>query len=179
MSELNRQDEPLRVKGELFVKRLEGNEAIEVCVLSLKPEGFMTHWQPANGKRKGYSLPCTKPVEQCEGHRRHLPTRWRGYLHCFEIHKGQQLYLEITPETLQNLKCLIGESTIYRGLCINFKRMNGKQTRIVTTLLPEWGRRSNAALPQPQSVEPMLRKLWTISSSNAQGQEGESGSERV
>jgi hypothetical protein len=141
----------------------------------MKPEGFMTHWQPAAGKRKGFSLPCTKPIAECEGHKRHLPTRWGGYLHCFEIHKGAQLYLEITDETLQNLKSLLGENAMYRGLCINFKRMNGKQTRIITTLLMDWARRNGGPIPQPTSVEPMLRKLWAISASNAAEQEGHNG----
>jgi len=168
---LNRQEEPKRERGELFVKRLEGNEQVEVCVLSAKVEGFLTHWQPAKGGRKGYSLPCTQPTEECEGHKRQLPSRWRGYLHVFEIHKGQSFFLEITPETLHNLKALVGESTVWRGLCICFKRMNGKNTRIAVTLLTEWGRRSSAALPQPLSVETMLRKLWNISKATHEGSE--------
>jgi hypothetical protein len=171
MSELNRQDEPKKGKGELFVKRLDTAERIEVCVLCNKPEGFQTHWQPSNGRRKGFSLPCTKPIEECIGHKSRLPQRWRGYLHCFELHRGTPLFLEITPETLTNMKALIGESTIWRGLCVRFQRMNGKQTRVAVELLMEWGRRSGAPLAEPLSVEPMLRRLWQISQEN-QGREG-------
>jgi len=172
MSELNRMEEPQKEKGELFIKRLDAGEQIEVVCLSVKPEGFLTHWQPAHGNRKGYSLPCTKPIEECEGHVRRLGTRWRGYIHCFELHKGKPLFMEITPETLQNLRCLLGEATIYRGLVFGFKRMNGKNTRIITTLLAEWARRSHAPLTEPLSVEPMLRKLWQMSRENRPSEGG-------
>lgn len=162
MSELNKCPFPPKGPKQLWVERLKANQILEVVCLSPAVEGYMTHWQPLPGKFKGYSIPCTNPTSECEGHKRGLGQRWRGIMHCFQWNKGKQLYLEITPETQEHLGNIMGPDLSYRGHCFRFTRMDGDQTRVKVELLPDYAQRTKRELAPFKSADATMQKMWDL-----------------
>lgn len=160
MGEFRRTDRPPAAGPAHRIERLKKNEQVQVCILCDKPEWFLTHWQPAKGNRKGFSMPHVDPHEECKGCQAHLPQKWRGFLECLDFHKKVRCFQEITPGMLEDLERLLPDAVSYRGLVIIMKRLNGDQARLKCQLEPHWESRSNEPLLPAIGVEKVLRKLW-------------------
>lgn len=153
------------------IERLAANQKMFVAVLGDQIEWFLTHWMPRSGKRKGYSLPCLTPHEQCRGHQLQLPSKWRGYLHVKEMTNGKVCFVEVTQGMGEDLKKVVPDALSYRGMCLNIWRLNGDQARLKCDIQAHWEARSKDPLPPTYSVEKILKKLWDY---NEKGDDGES-----
>lgn len=148
---LDRDDRPPRPGPNVEIKRLKANHQIHVLVLGMI-QGYWVHW---NGLR---SEPCFQDHQTCPGHLRQLPRRWKGYLHCFDLVERVELFLELTPLAVKQVKAVCGQESGWRGVRMSVKRHNGDRTRLtveVSKLSDNVDR-----LPAAKDVWPVLAQLW-------------------
>lgn len=155
MSVLNRSNRPPERGPELFVRRLKANEQIQVVILSDKIDGFLSHWTGT------VSVPCTQPVEECEGHLAGFPARWRGYLHVMNLLDGKDFFLELTKGAQDQMEIQLESESSWRGLRIFVKRMGGDASRLKVDIQAPWERVTNKPLPPAKDPENSLARLYS------------------
>lgn len=160
MFELETSDRPPPAGPSLRIERLSAAQAMTCCFLGQKVEWILTHWQPAKGAGKGWSVPHNKEKENCDGCKRELPSRWRGFACVIDMEKHVKCFLEITPGCQQDLDMVFGKEAPLRGEVCKIRRMQGDQARLKLEMLACWSRRTDKPLAAFSSVIPVLEELW-------------------
>lgn len=124
MLPLKRQNAPPRSTVELWVKRLKANESVHVTILSPSLWGTWTHWNGSNTE------PCYECKAKCPGHRKGLPTRWKGYLHVYDLLSKDCYFLELPPGAARQFLDLVGDDLALRGVRVEVKRQAGRKARL-------------------------------------------------
>jgi hypothetical protein len=152
--QLNRNDDPPDRNGELWVLRLKGNTKRTFTIVSTKLWGVRTHW---NGKR---TVPCFKPTDSCEGCKKCMPQRWKGYLHAFDGARRGYCFLELTPEAARQLLAQFPKGFNLRGQRIEVERTSSDQGRLHVNVLAPTPNLS--ILPPEMSPKDTLLNLWEV-----------------
>lgn len=136
----------------LWIRRLAAGEQAEVIALAKTLRGYRLHW---NGRR---TVPCTYPIDECNGCKRSQPTKWRAYLHCYHMVEQRPEILEITESTWQKLGTLPALDHDLRGQRFTFRRSAAKRGSItVTSATPYY---DLGGLPKERDLLPILQKFW-------------------
>jgi hypothetical protein len=152
--DLYRMDQPPRPGPELWIRRLRAGQSMTATILAASLYGLIVHW--AGSK----SAPCYKDKKKCDGCKRQLPQRWKGYLHAFDHDKREQCFVEVTPLTAESLASQVGTRGGYRGVRVRFERLNGDKARMRVTLLGT----TDLGIEMPKERDPYetLAKLWGL-----------------
>lgn len=154
MGNLRRVFDPPTVRPEFWVKRLEGGESYGAFILSSSLFACETHWCGHD------SIPCTDPVEECIGHQRKYPLRYRAYLHCWHQGTDKHEILEITEGGAKQIFGVFGKTPRLRGVQINIKRHGGKTGLLKIQFGVPFQTLSEEPLPAERLIEPSLRNVW-------------------
>lgn len=120
--------------------------------------GVMTHWNDLGGPR-GRSERCCAPKATCYGCDKQLPSRWKGWLHCFDLRTRNEIFLEITPAGGEQIEIERPKDGTLRGLKIEARRsQGGDRGRFTVTLGLFSG--DLEKLPAAKDPEPVLEVLW-------------------
>lgn len=154
MANFRRSSAPAEGPAAVWVKRLRASEEVAVVVLSDKMDGFISHWTGS------VSIPCVEPADECDGCSKSLPTRWRGYLHCLDLHSGKEYYLEVTRGAYEQIALQLECEQGYRGMRLQIRRMAGDQSRLKVQINAPWDKLTNKPLPAYQDPEASLLGLY-------------------
>lgn len=123
-------------------------------IFSLRITWLCSHW---NGAR---SQPCIDPSEECDGCRKELPTKWKGYFHARSLTTDVEGFVEITPTIGDAIRGQSDYPLSLRGMRIELRRTKGDKGRLQCVLLPCIC--SLDSLPQEKDPTPVLKQLWDI-----------------
>lgn len=137
------------------IERIGAGSRWTVCLLG-PLWGVWTHW---HGEAKRSQGCYGDQSDDCEGCKRGLPRRWKGYLHVIHLEAGEECFVEITPVIAQALACQIPRDIPYRGNRLTIKRGAGLKARLEATLLP--AERNIELLPASKDPEAILKALWS------------------
>lgn len=137
-----------------LIRRLKAGEKFNFILLG-NLWGCWTHW--AGNK----SEPCTGEKQDCVGHRKGLPVRWKGYLHVVNQETRQLEFLEVTPLSADQLLEIVGRDQPLRGNRIHVRRGEGTKARLTITILAA-ATAINPGIVLPPGEDPSgtLRRLW-------------------
>jgi len=157
MKKLARQDTPPRPGPNLPLIRIKSAEPKAFIILGSGIRGQWTHW---NGKA---SEPCYEPKEECNGCRRGLPRRWKGYIHVYTVAEKKEGFVEVTPTAADILKHFLPADASYRGECIMLNRSsNSEKGRLKCSVHAPYA--NVASLPAERDPLETLAKLWKLDS---------------
>lgn len=148
------EDNVPRAGPELFIKRLTANESVQGVICSCKLRGIWIHWNP----KRNVSEPHFKDENKCPGCLNQRPKRWKGYLHCCTAPKGEEIFLELTPESAGALVSVLGKDTVWRGNRIQVVRGKSNASRLTVTVLTRAG--ENFPIPTERDPAESILKLW-------------------
>lgn len=134
--------------------RLKNANVRRFVILSAEVTGIWSHW---DGER---SVGCTgTDKDDCEGHRKEWPLRWKGYLHVIDSYTSKPGFLEVTPGCAKALLTFFGTSRSMRGYNLKVWRSSDKKG---SRLLCEVGQPVAAleALPSERDPYPSVARLW-------------------
>jgi hypothetical protein len=154
MSDFSTQHTPPAPGPEIPIERVRANDQRCYVVLSPALWGVWTHWA---GDR---SMPCWSERKDCDGCKRGLPRRWKGYLHCWNRQTGREAFAELTPLSAENLLAQVPDGAALRGLRLTLKRTAAKNGRLLVLLDP-----GVQAIPRGiEAKDPcgVLCKLWGV-----------------
>ena len=149
-----RDDIPPPTGPTLKIFRLKANKSGTFALFGSRVHGFWTHWAG------GCSEPCTEPIENCVGHQRQWPLRWKGYLHCHWQERAEEGFLELTPVARDELLLLLGGEEELRGSRVTVARGGGDKSRLKIGIMPRWKAWSGTEVPPEKDPENTLIKLW-------------------
>jgi hypothetical protein len=147
---------------ELNVIRLKAMQTFSGVSLGTRIRGYRTHWD----KGAKQTIPCFQPHIDCDGHRRNLPQRWKGYLHV-ERHRRlddrrvekEEGFLELTPVAAMDLRNGLGHIADLRGIPFTLTRLNGDKAHLrVAVFLDHVVAVSE--LPPERSPYETLMRIW-------------------
>lgn len=153
---------PVPKAGPAFeIVRLKAAQTLEGIFLSDFPWGYLTHWIERG--KKGFSVECKKGVAQCRCDTEELPTRWKGYLHVWDIRRNRECFLEITPYVFESMKGWVPSGEDYRGLKFKASRSKGADNgRLTIVIGSPYQRQDRDALPPARDPRPFLEALWNL-----------------
>jgi len=140
------------------IVRLKAGMALDGFICSDQLWGYMTHWIVRG--RKGFSVECTKGKKTCRCESDELPTRWKGYFHCWDVRRSREVFLEITPFVADELLKNVQGRESFRGL--KFKATRGRgadNSRLNLTIYPY---QTSENLPASKDPRPYLEALWAL-----------------
>jgi hypothetical protein len=143
-----------RVGPKMDIIRLEGGESKQYHSLSPAIHEYMIHWDPIVRR----SVHCLEDPTLCEGCKREMPTKYRGYL-CIENTVRRQAWVEITNECALDLLAQTATYDSLRGLMIKLTRTPSSKGRLYVDVLIHQARDSKL-LAADASPETILRTLW-------------------
>lgn len=152
MDQLNLEHVPPQPGPRMPIIRIKAGERIGVVILSPSIWGLWTHWAG------NHSLPCFAEKSQCEGCKRGLPRRWKGYVHVVVENERRQGFLELTPLSAESLLMQSEKGRPLRGYRFEIKRLAGDKARMhVRSTHPD---PSPFGLPHHQDPQSTLMRLW-------------------
>jgi hypothetical protein len=154
MSTLNTCHMPPPNGPELLIIRLRAGKKLTCVILSHALWGVWTHW---NGSR---SEPCFSEKSHCNGCKRGLPKRWKGYLHVWDFERRRQVFVELTPTAAESINNQVGLGSVLRGYRVSLERMKGDQSRLIVHVHPMHP--DVESLPSAKDPDATLRKLWGV-----------------
>jgi hypothetical protein len=95
----------------------------------------------------------------CEGCDRHIDKRWKGYLGCWDRHKGRMALAEVTREAFEKCPGFKDYKDRLRGLVVQLVRNGSSKNARVTAKLMAWAG-SAVELPPPVDVKAALQRIW-------------------
>jgi hypothetical protein len=152
MSTLNTCHTPPPNGPELLIVRLKAGKKLLCVILSQSLWGVWTHW---NGAR---SEPCFQERAHCNGCKRGLPKRWKGYLHVWDLERRRQVFVELTPVAAESINSQVGLGSVLRGYRVTLERMKGDQSRLIVHVHPM--HTDSDTLPPAKDPAGTLTKLW-------------------
>jgi hypothetical protein len=143
------------------IVRLKAGQQIEAIILSEFPWGYLTHWIKRG--RSGFSIECTKGVKTCQCASQELPTRFKGYLHLFDVRRSRECFLEFTPAIAEEIGKLVPEGENLRGLRCRCIRTKGADNgRLTFSILSPYRIASMEDMPASKDPRPYLERLWAL-----------------
>jgi len=149
-----RDDTPPAAGPTLKIFRIKGGKSGTFALFGSRIHGFWTHWAGS------CSEPCTDPVQECVGHQREWPLRWKGYLHCFWQERSEEGFVELTPAARDDILMQLGGEGELRGARVTIARGAGDKTRLKIGILARWKAWAGSEVPPEKDPEPTLLKLW-------------------
>lgn len=155
MEALDLQALPPEGKPTLHLKRLKAGEEVVCHVCSKAVWGLNTHWAG------NHSIPCFKDKKKCDGCKKGLPRRWKGFLHIITCADRRQFLVELTSQATVLFHDQIPDKCDIRGLRIRLYRgRGGDNSRLRCEL---YGDKSiTLRLPDPADPLPTLQKIWRM-----------------
>lgn len=141
---------------EIWVERLAKVKSIDCAILSPEVIGLWIHW---NGI---FTQPCIKPREECEGCKIGLPRNGKAFLWVRKDGTGQQMVLELPPQTWRNLVKELGPDSQLRGTRAKFTRVGGKTSGVVFQLNARWEHVATGELPPACDPIAAVQRLWDM-----------------
>lgn len=155
MSKFNFAPTPPKPGPELPLLRVLEDSVQSFTILSTSVLGIWCHWN-VQGK---CGMPCTLPVEQCLGHTKGWPLRWKGFLHVGCHTSDRQGFLELTPRGAVQLKNQVADWNALRGWRVQLTRTKGgKKGRLLVVLMGFSP--ASEKLPDEKSPLITLEELW-------------------
>lgn len=144
------------------VIRVTTAESHQFVCLSASIWGQGVHW---SGNR---TQECLKERKlECEGCKRGLPWKWKGYLHVATPENRWDGFLELTPTACILLESQLPKDKSLRGVIFKIRRTKGgAKGRYIVEVLDR--RISEEELPQSKDPFDTLRFLWTVKRSAGQ-----------
>lgn len=151
---------PPRPGPTIQVVQVGARELVVGVICSPSVWGVVTHWDEYAG-RKGRTQRCTlDKTESCEGCEKELPSRWKGYIHFFDLVAKKEAYLEITPKAFDLLCAQAPHKKPLRGLKITAKRAGKSAQSRLQIELALYAGEDVDQLPKARDPEPVLETLW-------------------
>jgi hypothetical protein len=147
---------PPRRGPELRVERVRGGDNWSVVILSTALYQCWIHYDPSTRR----SQKCTSTGDDCEGHKRGLPMKYRAYLHAHGGRNNEQHFLELTEECARRFLEKVGEDTDLRGLRVKFIRTTKSNGRLFCEVDPYVSPLDPRKLPTEVCPESSLEWLW-------------------
>jgi hypothetical protein len=138
----------------LYFQRMKGQECHTFTIYSKHLFGINVHYV---GRR---SSPHYRNEKKCPGCRAKNAKRWKGFLHCFNINLGQEVFLELTPHSAKSLLSQLGTKGELRGNRIQVKRTDSDNGRLLISVLTAAPNLDK--LPEGKDPLPSLLKFWGI-----------------
>jgi hypothetical protein len=108
-----------------------------------------------------------KAKGDCEGCKRGTPKRWKGYLHVENHNNHTDEFLELTPDSAEQLERGIGAGSTFRGWRFSMERGKGDKARLKVMVLAHISAFGEKAHMKPeQDPKPVLMQLWGMSQGN-------------
>lgn len=136
----------------VWVRRMKAEQQSSFIVLSPQFWGIWTHF---DGTR---TTAHAEKKHECEGCKRALPKRWKGYLYVWNVDARTHEFLELPPVAAAAFRDSIGTQRTYRGIIVQVKRGRGDKSRLKFTFLPDYAEKE--PLRADLDPWPTLRKLW-------------------
>lgn len=136
------------------VIRVTSAESVQFVILSASVWGQGVHW---SGSR---TMECAKEKRlDCEGCKRGLPWKWKGYLHVTDG-KGWSGFLELTPTACKLIETQVGNTSCLRGVIFKIRRTKGgAKGRYIVEVLER--RLPDEELPADKDPYATLKYLWS------------------
>lgn len=161
VKQLRTQHEPPIAGPELEIFRVKDNHIYPYVILSKGLFGLFTHWDAKARKGKGASSACYRNPEDCDGCRRRLPERWKGYIHVLDLQTRKDGFLEFTPRAAAMLKAQLTGVENWRLCRINVTRQGkDEHTRLKVTVFDS--AKDNGEFPKERCPTETLGKLWKL-----------------
>lgn len=156
------QGAPVPKPGPAFeIVRLKAGATLDGIFLSPVVFGYLTHWI-TRGK-KGFSVECKKGVSACRCDTEELSTRWKGYLHVWDVRRSRECFLEITPYVFEQMQAWIPKGENFRGLKFKANRSKGADNgRLFVQIGSPYQRKEDDVLPAGRDPRPFLEALWSL-----------------
>ena len=162
MEALDLQPDPPEVIPSLHLLRLKAGEELLCLICSESVWGLNTHWAG------NHSIPCYRDKKKCDGCKRGLPHRWKGFLHVCRCSDRRQFFLELTSTATTLFHDQVADKKKIRGLKIRAARgRGGDNSRLRIEVYGDKMEESKL----PKSVDPLstLQKIWRIQEGLEQG----------
>ena len=147
---------------EIEVLRLKANQTRHFISLGNRVVPYRTHWDQAHKQ----TIPCFTPHEECEGHRKKLPQRAKGYLHVLfcktvdnRIESRTEGFLELTPVSASDLAAAVQDAYNLRGVAFSVTRLNGPKAHLRVAVFHDLPVKL-AELPEPKSPYDSVMRMW-------------------
>lgn len=161
MKQLRTLHNPPVAGPQLELLRIKDTNIHPFVILSKGIFGLFTHWDAKALKGRGASAPCYRNPDDCDGCRRRLPERWKGYVHVFDMHSRKDGFLELTPTAAAALKAQLTGVDNWRCCRINVSRQgNGEKTRLKVNVFDSV--KESPELPQERCPTETLSRLWKL-----------------
>jgi len=105
------------------------------------------------------SRPHIEPANLCEGCQRAIDLRWKGYLGCWDRHKGRLFLAEVTTEAYEKCGSFKEYKDRLRGLVVQLVRNGASKNARVSAKLSMWAGPANE-LPPAFDVKEALERIW-------------------
>ena len=135
------------------VYRVTTAETQEFVIYSKSIFGQIIHWYG------GRSHECTREWKACNGCQRSWPEKWLGYVHCFNTHRDEVCFLELTKTACNLLLRQAEPDQPLRGLRVRINKTKGgpKGRYMIATCFP---RMREELLREEADPKPVLQFLW-------------------
>jgi hypothetical protein len=129
-------------------------EPVTAIVTSAGIIGVLTHFL------HNRTIPCILPVEECEGHRAHKPTRWKGYLAALSQPLGRVGLVEVTHEAVMMQRKTIVALGNLRGYLVTTTRHGKAVNGRVSVDFRSYWNPDDPRLPGALNVKAALLRIW-------------------
>lgn len=155
MEALDLQPLPPRGKETLHLMRLKAGDELLCHCVSQAVWGLNTHWAG------NHSEPCFKDKKKCDGCKKGLPHRWKGFLHVIRCSDRKEFFVELTSTATALLHDQVPDREQLRGFRLKIYRgRGGNNSRLKAEL---YGDKSlDLRLPEPRDPLPTLQKIWRV-----------------
>lgn len=106
----------------------------------------------------GRTQPCLRIKSLCEGCRRKISRKWKGYAAGVDFSNRRLCLIEITPNAVRSCPQLLDSSDL-RGWVVSLMRQGTSSCGKVDAALTDWRKRVNH-LPEAFDVQAILLKIW-------------------
>lgn len=152
---LARAEPPSYLGPHHHVLRIDKDDHAKVVICNATVEGFECHWDIVK-KRK---TRCSGRKNGCPNCEKQMPGKWAGFFCCAMLPLMELRYLEVTAFAYEHLRLQIPHGENCRGLvCMVERERRNIKSPLRMSVLGRW--EGPRTLPDPESVEPTLMKLW-------------------
>jgi hypothetical protein len=138
-----------------FIRRIKANESFTFLCYSAVWWALWTHW---DGSR---SQPHFKRKDRCDGCKRGLPKRWKGYLDVYNSDTKQREFLECPPGVAEQFELALPRGENFRGQRFTVKRGLGQKARCRVNFHAHISvAKPGHVMPKPEDPCDILLSLW-------------------
>jgi len=144
------------------IVRLKASQTRHFIALGNRIVTYRTHWD----QKHSQTIPCFTPHEDCDGHRRKLPQRAKGYLHVWRVLTSDagikeriEGFLEFTPVSANDLCAAVQRSQELRGVAFSVTRLNGAKAHLRVAVFSDFPVKMGE-LPEVKSPYESVMRMW-------------------